>query len=109
MYDELIRQLNPLPNLILDWYSGQDIYSEGDVEDKIIQIIAETPPDDYVEAIYANFDWSTFYHLTHVRQNILNWYPLKPIPNYLRSAVAWELSRICCVHVAHMSRLWNYL
>ena len=56
MYEELIRQLNPLPNLILNWYNGQDAYSEGDVEDKIIRIIAETPPEDYVDAIYANFD-----------------------------------------------------
>lgn len=78
MYEELIQQLNPQPGLILNWYNGQDSYCEGDVEDKIIRLIAENPPEDYVDAIYANFDWSTYYHLTHVRQNILNWYPFRP-------------------------------
>ncbi len=104
MYDELIRQLNPLPNLILDWYSGQDIYSEGDVEDKIIQIIAETPPDDYVEAIYANFDWSTFYHLTHVRQNILNWYPFKADSQLLEIGCGMgAVTNMLCSRCAHVT------
>lgn len=32
-------------------------------------------PEEYIEAIYRNFSWSTYYHLTPERQNILNWYP----------------------------------
>ncbi len=104
MYEELIRQMNPLPNLILDWYSGQDIYSEGDVEDKIIHIIAETPPDDYVDAIYANFDWSTFYHLTHTRQNILNWYPFEAGSQVLEIGCGMgAITNMLCSRCAHVT------
>lgn len=66
---------NPKPKLNLDWYKGEDLYSEGDVEDLIIQLIRENEPENYTDAIFRNFCWSTFYHLTHLRKNILNWYP----------------------------------
>lgn len=66
---------NPKPTLNLEWYKGQDLYSEGDVEELLIKIIMEHEPEDYSDAIYNNFCWSTYYHLTHLRQNIVNWYP----------------------------------
>ena len=75
MYEELMESLKPNPKLNLNWYKNEDFYSEGDVEDDIIRLIAEYPPEDYSDAIYKNFNWSTYYHLTHLRKNILNWYP----------------------------------
>lgn len=75
MYEELIESLSPKSKLNLKWYKNEDLYSEGDVEDDIIRLIAEYPPEDYSDAIYNNFNWSTYYHLTHLRKNILNWYP----------------------------------
>lgn len=77
MYDELIKKINPAPKLNTTWYEGEDKYSEGEIEDKIIQLIASTPSDDYTDTIYQNFGWSTYYHLSHIRQNILNWYPFE--------------------------------
>lgn len=74
MYEELINKLSPKPKFNLKWYKDKDLYSEGDIEDVIIQLIAENNVEEYVDAIYDNFNWSTFYHLTHVRKNILNWY-----------------------------------
>ncbi len=104
MYEELIQQLNPLPNFILDWYNGQDSYSEGDVEDKIIRLIAENPPEDYVDAIYANFDWSTYYHLTHVRQNILNWYPFRPDAEILEIGCGLgAITNMLCSRCSHVT------
>ena len=40
----------------------------------MIQLIAQNNPEDYSKVIYDNFSWSTYYHLTHMRKNILNWY-----------------------------------
>lgn len=74
MYQEMIDKLKPLPKLNLKWYKNEDLYSEGDIEDKIIEIIAENEPEEYVQAIASCYCWSTFYHLTHIRKNILNWY-----------------------------------
>lgn len=77
MYTEIIERLNPKPEFNLKWYKDEDLYSEGDVEDLIIKLIAENTPEDYTKAIYNNYNWSTYYHLTHLRKNILNWYPFK--------------------------------
>ena len=75
MLADYIEKLNPKPIFNLKWYKNEDLYSEGDIEDKIIEMIADNNPEDYVEAIYKMFNWSTYYHLSHIRRNILNWYP----------------------------------
>lgn len=82
-YDEMIEKLEPKPKFNLDYYKGEDFYSEGDVEDRIIDMIITNPPEEYVDAVYDNYSWSTFYHLTPIRQNILNWYPFEEGKNVL--------------------------
>lgn len=77
MYRELIEKMQPKPKLNLKWYKGEDFYSEGAIEDLMIKLIAENEPESYVQAIFENYSWSTYYHLTHLRQNILNWYPFE--------------------------------
>lgn len=77
MYEDLIKELNPKPSFNLSWYKDEDLYSDGDVEDDIIKIISENQPEKYVDAIANSFNWPIYYHLTHVRRNILNWYPMK--------------------------------
>lgn len=66
----------PKPVFNTDFYSGEDLYSDGDIEDKIINLIAQKPDTDYEEVISRNFSWPVFYHLTRIRQNLLNWYPI---------------------------------
>lgn len=73
--ENYIKELNPKPNFNLTWYKNEDLYTDGNVEDKIIELIAQNEPEDYVDAIYNNFNWATYYHLSHIRRNILNWYP----------------------------------
>lgn len=45
MYEEVIKKLNPKPKFNLNWYKNEDLYSEGDVEDEIIKLIAENEPN----------------------------------------------------------------
>lgn len=78
MYEDLIANLNPKPQFNLKSYKNEDFYSEGEIEDLIIKIIAENKPEDYGEAVFQNFNWSTYYHLSPVRKNIVNWYKFKP-------------------------------
>lgn len=73
----LIDKLSPKPYFNLEFYKGEDSYSDGDVEDTIIDIIARNEPENYISDIYDNYSWPTYYHLTPIRQNILNWYPFK--------------------------------
>lgn len=77
MYEELIQKLNPKPEFNLKWYNEKDVYSEGDIEDVMIHLIAEHTPEEYEHVILEHFSWSTYYHLTHIRKNILNWYPFE--------------------------------
>ena len=65
------------PKLNLDWYKGEDSYSDGNVEDDIIKYIMENAPEDYGRTIMEHYSWPVYYHLTHTRQNLLNWYPFK--------------------------------
>lgn len=75
MYEELIREIAPKPDFNLKWYNNEDSYSEGEIEDRIVRLIAQNEPEEYVQAIADHYCWSVFYHLTHIRRNILNWYP----------------------------------
>ncbi len=63
------------PEFNTDWYKNVDSYSEGNIEDTIIRLILENKDDDYSKTIAENFGWSVYYHLSHVRANLLNWYP----------------------------------
>ena len=83
MYTELIEKMQPKPIFNLDFYKGEDLYCEGEIEDIMINLIAGSKPEDYSKVVYDNFNWSTFYHLTHIRKNILNWYPFDPEGNVL--------------------------
>lgn len=78
MYEELIERLQPKPRFNLTWYDqAGDSYSEGQIEDTIIEIISRNEPEDYTQAIADCYNWSTYYHLSHIRKNILNWYPFE--------------------------------
>lgn len=59
-----------------DFYSGEDKYSDGDIEDKIIEYIKKYP-DNYENAFSEDFSWPVIYHLSNVRKNVVNWYPFK--------------------------------
>lgn len=77
MGNKYVDLLQPKPFFNLKWYKGEDQYSEGDIEDVVMKIIAENEPENYSHAICEKFSWSSYYHLTCLRQNILNWYPFK--------------------------------
>ena len=65
----------PKPQFNTKFYKGEDLYSDGDIEDEVIKIIAKNETTDYERYINENYSWPVFYHLTRIRQNLLNWYP----------------------------------
>lgn len=77
-YNQYMIQLTPKPIFNLNYYKGDDNYSDGDVENQILQIIAENEPEDYTKAIAKNYSWPVYYHLTRTRRNLLNWYDFEP-------------------------------
>lgn len=64
-------------NVYLDetHYSGKDLYSDGDVEERILKLAEEYGESEYNKIIVKERDWAVMYHLAHERGNILSWYP----------------------------------
>ena len=61
--------------LNLDYYTGTDHYSDGDIEDELLAMVKSKKPVDEILAVDNR--WAILYHLSPIRQNILNWYPFK--------------------------------
>lgn len=53
-----------------DYYSGEDLYSEGDeAEENVLDIVKNT--DDYYDEILKKSNWIIIYHLLKQRENIV--------------------------------------
>ncbi|VAY87967.1 Glycosyl transferase, group 2 family protein [hydrothermal vent metagenome] len=61
--------------LNLEFYSGTDHYSDGDIEDELLEIIKSG--QDIEKVLVNDNRWPILYHLSPIRQNIINWYPFK--------------------------------
>jgi len=62
-----------MAKLNLDFYRGEDNYSDGTIEDDILAMVKSHEVDD--EKIIKSGSYPIIYHLSHLRENILNWYP----------------------------------
>lgn len=63
--------------VLLDFetYNPQnDIYSDGDIENEILDIVKEDREEVVLE---KDNRWPILYHLSDIRKNILRWYPFK--------------------------------
>lgn len=58
--------------LNMTFYKGEDIYSDGPIEDALLQVVnSET---DVEEVLKSNDEWPFLYHLSPIRENLLDWY-----------------------------------
>ncbi|SMF53491.1 glycoside hydrolase family 99-like domain-containing protein [Paenibacillus barengoltzii] len=65
-----------MAKLNLEFYQNEMEYSDGTAtEDEILNIVRSGQLIDFNET--KNVSWPVFYHLSHLRENILNWYPFK--------------------------------
>ena len=54
------------------FYKGTDQYSDGDIEDTLLKIVQQN--DSYEEVLMRENDWALLYHLSPIRENLLEWY-----------------------------------
>ncbi|HIT90173.1 MAG TPA: class I SAM-dependent methyltransferase [Candidatus Merdenecus merdavium] len=57
-----------------EFYKGTDHYSDGDIEDELLKYVEES--EDVLKILKNDNRWPILYHLSPVRQNILDWYPI---------------------------------
>lgn len=102
--------------LNLDDYPGRDLYSDGAVEDVLLDIAEHTAPEDYDRVIEEKKDWAVLYHFSHIRENILSWYPMNGTEKVLEigsgcGAVTGALARgaasVTCVELSKKRSLIN--
>lgn len=85
--------------LNLKYYSGKDEYSDGDIENIILEFIKKYP-NDYEEAFKEDSSCPVIYHLSEIRKNIIKWYPFKKNASILEvgagmGAITEELVKKC--------------
>ena len=66
MNDQIEKVLN------LSFYKVNDLYSDGDIEDELLNIVQNN--DDYMEILKNDNRWPILYHLSPIRENLLEWY-----------------------------------
>ncbi|MCD8380036.1 MAG: class I SAM-dependent methyltransferase [Lachnospiraceae bacterium] len=66
-------------NITLDLthYPGQDLYCDGKVEDELLEIVKTHKPAEYQAVIEEKLSWPVLYHLSHFRENIVDWIPME--------------------------------
>ncbi|MBD5489854.1 MAG: class I SAM-dependent methyltransferase [Lachnospiraceae bacterium] len=61
-------------NIVIDdsFYSGDDLYTDGSIEDRILEICKSGKEK---EVLHMSNEWPILYHLSDIRENLLEWYP----------------------------------
>lgn len=99
-------------NVLLDdtYYSGKDLYCDGEVEDTLLSLVKEHKPDELQQVLETNCSWPILYHLSNQRQNIVSWLPFSPGQKILEigsgcgAITAALLKKECSVTCVELSR-----
>ncbi len=77
MSNEILVDSNYIGKVKMNYslYSGADSYSDGDIEDTLLNIVKENEPVEFPEIIKKSSSWPVLYHLSEYRENILSGIP----------------------------------
>ena len=62
--------------LNLTFYKGKDLYSDGLIEDELLEIVKNNPKEKYNEIIFEKSNWAVLYHLSEIRSHVIEWVPI---------------------------------
>lgn len=87
--------------LNLTYYCGEDLYSDGDVEDDLLRVVQRE--QDLEKYLLKEDSWPHLYHLSSIRENILEWYDFDPSGSLLEiGSGCGALSGLFCRKVDHV-------
>lgn len=94
-----------MANLVLDYYGGKDLYSDGDVEKHILEAVQNKWDIlDLDKHVKAGEYYPFIYHLSVIRENILNWYPFKEKCRVLEiGSGCGAITRMLCERAGHVT------
>ncbi len=97
--------------VLLDYtnYTGEDLYSDGDIEEEMLQIAMSIEDNNYDEIIRNRKSWPILYHFAKIRENIISWYPFEPNSSLLEigsgcgaitGGLAQKAQKVTCVELS---------
>lgn len=98
-------------NITLDYtyYPGSDIYSDGPIEDELLEIAKTYEENELNQVIAERKSWPILYHFSHIRKNILNWVPFTKEDSVLEigagcgavtGAIAERAGQVTCIDLS---------
>lgn len=103
-------------NIDYSYYPGNDLYCDGDVEDEILDIVKNNDKSEFNRIIAERNKWPILYHLSHIRENILSWYPFDREADVLEigsgcgavtGAVAAGARSVTCIELSEKRSMIN--
>ena len=97
-------------------YIGKEQYSDGPIEDELLEIVKNIPEEDYVKVINEKKNWPVLYHLSKQRWNIIGGIPVNKTDKVLEigagcGAVTGILSekaeKVTCIELSKKRSLIN--
>lgn len=95
------------------FYKGQDLYSDGPVEDEMLEISRQGRQK---EALSEDPSWPVLYHFSEARKNIIEWYPVKEDAvvleigagcGALTGVLSQKAKRVVCIELSKKRSLIN--
>lgn len=95
------------------FYSGTDFYSDGDIEDKMLEVCKDKKIE---ESLNDGDSWPLLYHLSKARENLLEWYEFPEGASLLEigsgcgaltGLFSRKLSRVVCIELSRRRSLIN--
>lgn len=95
------------------YYSGKDLYSDGNIEDVILEYCKEEKED---ELLRISSEWAVLYHLAEERGNVIEWYDMKADAEVLEigaglgaitKTLSEKVKKVTCVELSKKRSLIN--
>ncbi|MBO4750750.1 MAG: class I SAM-dependent methyltransferase [Lachnospiraceae bacterium] len=108
-----IHEFETIGKVTLDLtkYPGEDLYSDGAVEEELLRIARDLSPIEYGRVIDESASWPILYHFSAQRENIVEWIPLSKTDKVLdvgsgcgaiAGALAKKAGSVTCVDLSRM-------
>lgn len=97
-------------------YPGEDLYCDGDIEQEILKIVKEYPSVDFPKIIEKKKSWPILYHLSSLRENIVEWLPIDKTMKVLEvgsgcgaitGALSQKAGEVTCIDLSKQRSLIN--
>lgn len=102
--------------LNLKHYPGEDYYCDGDIEDELLEITKNYSQVEYPRIIEEKKSWPALYHLSKLRENIVDWLPITRSMKVLEvgsgcgaitGALAKRAGEVTCIELSKKRSLIN--